>query len=359
MKIADLYAEVGFKFDTIKLHEVARLIGDLNIASIIGATSIAALGGTIAALIAQMKSVSDYSAKLLNVSQSTGINPTTIQQLDTYFQEYGAGAGSATAALQKLNDLRTKALMGDPGASSAFTFAGILPTTDDLSILDQLRQKMGDGDFLKRWGVLTHQGTENTNELRAAFEKFAITNFGINDDMLRGLHSTNEEWQKQFTLLTMNGDALAINADFTKKWTVFTNDLSVLWKDFITIFEPLLEVLMPVLDWAVRLLDILAKIILLVENLIGKIPFIKFLDNLTSSANGSVKFPDKLSSDNILNSPSNFNIPDQVSRGTNNVTVNMAPITVQSNDPQQFADWYNNHWKDYMIKTSSQFGSQT
>lgn len=234
MKIADLFAEVGFKFDSLKLKEVSKIIGDLNVSSIITATSLTSLGVGIAKV---MEAAGKTSIKMLELKEATGLDPMRLQQLDTYFQEFGANAGDATQALYNLNKMRLNVLQGT-GNPQPFILTGLSPTTETLKLFEQIHERFSDTKFLERWASSFATGAKSLDEMRAAWKDMIANQFGIPTSMLRGLDQSNEKWMSQFKILGLVNHELMANAEVHAQWVLAVNDLNIEVQKLVTNLAP-------------------------------------------------------------------------------------------------------------------------
>lgn len=345
MKIAELFAEVGFKFDSIKLREVGKLLGDLNLASVVGATSLTALGKGIANVMGE---ASKASISLLNLKEATGLDPLRLHQLDVYFQKFGASAGEAQQAIYNLNKLRLEVLQGK-GNPQPFIMTGLSPTTDTLKLLDQIHEKFSDTSFLKNWAGTFAQGAQSLQEMRAAWKDMIANQFGISTNMLRGLDQSNEKWREMAKILALTESEMQANAEVHEKWVLSMNDLNIEIQKVVTNLTPI----------AIEVLKIVDAVVLL-ENkfqvLGGFIERLKIIGTFTKSAamdfnNSILRSRGKL--ERFLR-PLPANSPAaQTLKQTNNITVH-----VNSNTPEEFTKKFDAVFKRYISNADIQFGQQ-
>ncbi len=359
MKIADLWADVGFKFDQVKLRDLNKIIGDLRISSILGATSLGSLA------LGTQKIVSDAtkaSLELAKLKEATGLDPVRIQQVDTYFQSWGASAGEAANALHHLNQVRLEVLSGE-GDPRPFVMTGLVPTTDTLTLLNQIHERFSDTSFLKNWAASFAPGAKSLDEMRAAWKEMIANQFGIPTSMLRGLSASNEEWEKQYKLLALNADEITRAADAHKEWTTNVHNLNVELTKMGANLAPLGTL-------AARVAGSVAKTInnsVGMKNLqqIGGMgnAFFKLMDLGDSIKNKEVagsdnvrsrvmKIMDESGLDHMMRQPQATGVQD------NSVKVTTGPITVHAKDGEDFGDKFHDYLQEQMRK-DIQFGQQT
>jgi len=344
MKIAELFAEVGFKFDSIKLREVTKLLGNLNLSSVVGATSLATLGKGIASIMDQ---ASKASVALLNLREATGLDPLRLHQLDVYFQKFGASAGEAQQAIYNLNKLRLEVLQGR-GDAQPFIMTGLSPTTDTLKLLDQIHEKFSDTSFLKNWAGSFAQGAQSLQEMRAAWKDMIASQFGFTSSMLRGLDQSNEKWKDQLKILGLNLEEVKANAEVHEKWVGAMNDLNLETQKLVTNLTPIAIEVLKIVEATTRWVDN-TKIL---ENLLKRgVTNVKAYGYMAHEVGnkGSQFIKDIIPNLRGMLLPS----VDRQMKQTNNVTVH-----VNANNPEEFVTKFDSVFKKYLSNADIQFGQQ-
>lgn len=360
MKIADLFAEIGFKYDSIKLREVSKLIGDLNIASIIGATSLATLGAGISKL---MTSADQTATTMLNLKEATNLDPTRVQQLDVFFQQFGANAGEAAEALHRLNTLRLQVLQGT-GNAQPFILAGLSPQTETLKLLDQIHEKFKDSRFLEQWAGKFAPAAKSLEEIKASWKEMIANQFGFSSDMLRGLDSSNAEWQKQFNILTMTEEEMRKNAEAHKQWVGAVHDLNIEFQKMVTNLTPIAIDIMKIVDataqWLNKTHGIQDFFTTMGRGIHNGIEGFGTLTNFTKA--GLMNAQSFLTQNAVVNPARLHNELVKDWSGSvdksRTVTVQTGPITVHAKDPEDFVHRFDAVWKRELMK-DIQFGQQT
>jgi len=347
MKIAELFAEVGFKFDSIKLHEVSKILGDLNLASVVGVTSLVTLGKGIQNV---METASKASISLLELKEATGLDPLRLHQLDVYFQQFGADAGEAQRAIYNLNKLRLEVLQGK-GDPQPFIMTGLLPTTDTLKLLDQIHEKFSDDSFLKNWAGSFAQGAKSLQEMRAAWKDMIANQFGIPTSMLRGLDQSNEKWKEQANILGMNLDELKANAEVHETWVRAANDLNLEMQKLTSNLAPIVIQVMKIADAFITWENKTQAIQGFFERLgvIGT-----FIKAGAMDVNNSLQSGRNTAWN--LGTAARETVKERIGafkQQTNNVTVH-----VNSNTPEEFIKKFDQVWKRYIAGSDIQFGQQ-
>ncbi len=347
MKIADLYAAVGFKFDSLKLKEVSKVIGDLNVSSIVAASSLVGLGVAVAKI---MDAAGKTSVAMLNLKEATGLDPLRLQQLDVYFQEFGANAGEAQNALYNLNKLRLSVLQGT-GNPQPFILTGLSPTTETLKLFEQIHDKFSDTQFLEKWAHSFATGAKSLEEMRAAWKDMIANQFGIPTSMLRGLDQSNEKWMSQFKILGLVNKELVANAEVHAQWVLATNNLNVEIQKLVTNLAPVALQVIKIAEAFTQWLNKTNAI----GDFIERLKVIKTygqagLMNIDSAIKNSYNFAAKLGN-GVREGAAEA---QRETRQTNNITLH-----VSSNTPEEFVKRFDAVWKKYISNADIQFGQQT
>lgn len=347
MKIAELFAEVGFKFDSLKLKELSSLISNLNVSSMV---STASLGKLAAEIGKTMEAASKTSIAMLQLKEATGLDPLRLQQLDVYFQQFGAQAGEAQSALYNLNKLRLSVLQGN-GNPQPFILTGLSPTTDTLKLLDQIHERFSDPTFLQNWAKSFATSAKSLEEMRAAWKDMIANQFGIPTSMLRGLDQSNEKWKEQLKILGLIDSDLQKGADLHAAWVMAAHDLSISFQKLSLDLAPIVIALANLLDKTVRLIDTIGT---------KTGAFEKIADVLDVPRTGGQTLKDIIG---LSNAPSRF-IINELNKmrirntGNSGNQTNNINLHINSNTPEEFIKRFDEVWKRYILNADVQFGQQ-
>lgn len=338
MKIADLFAEIGFKFDTIKLREVSKLIGDLNISSIIGATSLVALGEGIKDLITQS---SQASSSLLTLQANTGVNTDFAQQFEKASLALGASKDSADGLINSLSKIKSGLAL--PGGTVPYGLRLMGFTKEDFqgSLEDNIRMI----------SARLSKSRPAANASQAAKEQWqgllsnVAQSFGTSAEQFKVLLNP-ELGNTMHQMLTMSHQDLLTNQEATRQWQVAVQNVN---QEFQNSTIPLLKQITLLLkDFNVG--GGLQNLDRILKNIGDEFEIIhNFLKAGLLNIGSAASYP-------LINQARLGNeLKKDFSAPVTNVKINVAPITIQANDQQEFVKRFDAHFKNYMKLTASQF----
>ncbi len=344
-KIADLYAEVGFKFDSVKLREVSKYIGDLNISSVIAATSLVSLG-------IEMKSLIDQSASLSNnlniLSTTTGVDPQYIQKLEHAAFVLGSSKQAADQWIASLSALQQKLTVAQ-GSQQFFTAAQMLGV-DPVSF----RKIIGNTEQLDQ-AVRKILGKQWSPSDRMSQEQFARTKtwlaglINMPADLLTAVQ--NPDFQKQFDSFTgLSNSEIKQNIESTEKWRSLVDKVNMLFLEMANHYLPMVT---QAVDNFVKAggLKAISDTIQNIENAFERFDIIKNYLKAAAMNVGSAASQPLIASARLHNRLSNAELAphmniSQILAGLKNVftpdgkaktvNVNVAPITITTNNVQEF-----------------------
>lgn len=350
MKIAELFAEVGFKFDTVKLRDVTKAIGDLNISTLVSIGSVVALGNTIKNLV--VDSVQASSA-LTTLSNATGLDTDYIQRFEKFAVTLGSTKEEADSFLSSIGKLQLAISQGR-GDSTPFVLLGINPmgkSKEELATL--INQRLSDENFLRQWAGKFAKDAKGIDEIRAELKRQVGNSLGISDSLLKPLSS--KDFNKELNPLT---------SSFTIKTSEEINNALLAQREFLTVTENLntefqrtADVLLPSITAALRgfkddgglksLIDGLATVgrafeILGITGQYIKVGLMGIEDLKTRGLLGATQLGQHIRGERTAGAQ------------TNHVSV-----TVHSNTPEEFVRRFDPVWKKYVANADLQFGQST
>lgn len=137
MKIADFFAEVSFKWDSLKLKELVGLVGNLNASSIAGVAGLGKLGEVVDDII---KSTDSLTANIQAIHAATGIDQNFLYQLEELSEQFMATKADADAFVQSLSKASVDISRGqNPEAQLAYQLMGV---NSQASLENQIAQIM-------------------------------------------------------------------------------------------------------------------------------------------------------------------------------------------------------------------------
>lgn len=250
MKIADLFAEIGFKFDTMKLKEVGKAIADLNISSIISTGAVGLLGDKIADLITQ---TSEMAKGLQTITATTGIGPQFTQQFENVSQALGSSKQEADSFLVSLSKLQTKIAMGQGGTDlQSFILGGISldkikGTTEDLA-----------KDINRVLSTPIQPGDQASMERRKRLMAMIGEGFQASPSMVKALNDP-EMFTKMLEFETLSAEQIQKSVDANYNWVKVTNDLNISFARLANDLSPILIAMTKLADQGVRWADAMGR----------------------------------------------------------------------------------------------------
>ncbi len=349
MKIAELFAEIGFKFDTIKLREVAKGIGDLNLSSVVSAAAVVKLGDVIKDLVVDSVQASNA---LMTLSNSTGLDTDYIQRFEKFAKALGSTKEEADSFLNTIGKLQVAISQGR-GDASPFVLLGINPLGKSKEeLVSLINQRFSDDNFLKEWAKNYAKNAKSTDEIRAELKRQVGGSLGISDSLSRVFSS--KDLEKELNPNT---------SSFLVKTKEEIQDAIIAQREFITLTENLntefqrtADILLPKITELLQgfrdngglkfLSDSLATIgrafeIIGIGTQYAKTGLME-LGNLGEAG---------------LTSATRFG---QQLRGEGNKTqTNNITLHVTSNTPEEFVKRFDPIWKRHIANADLQFGQQT
>ena len=364
VRIAELFAEVGFKFDSIKLHEVSKLIGDLNISSIIGASSVAALGVAMKDMIDQ---TAQLSSNLKTLEATTGIDNQFAQRFEDAAYALGASKDAAAGFLTTLSGIQTKIMMGQ-GGQAGFQLAqalGVSPV--------QFKQIMGTTEGLAKevarvLSAPIKAGDQAQYERVKRLKALLGSSFGASPEIIKALERP-DFFQEMLKFETLSNAQINESIEATKQWREAVVDVQ-------TEFQVLATKFLPMLTGAVKSfvndgpLKALVDSVKSVGDFFERLEIIKNyakagLMNIASAASqpqiAAARFHNQMvqAANMAPMSPKELAMAIKESFNSDGaakkVTINMAPVTVHANDPQEFVRKFDPVWKKYLMNADLNF----
>jgi len=171
MNIGELFIELGFKADTMKLKEFMHAVGELNMSSIAGAVGL----GSLYEATKKIMEIADKTAmSVFGYTQVTGMSGKQMQQFSNYAKEMGVSAEDAEGSLKNLQMTMFNVKLGR-GSAEPFILTGVNPNEKDpIKTMQQLQ------DFIK-----TH------DTLDPAIHRMLVSEMGISENMLQVLKTSD------------------------------------------------------------------------------------------------------------------------------------------------------------------------
>ena len=234
-KVAEVYAQVDWRFDQVKLRDVAKYIGDLNVSSIISAGSVAALGVGLKDLIDQTAGV----ANNLNIlATTTGVNPQFIQKIEHAAYVLGSSKSAADSWISSLSSLQQKLMMAQ-GDQRFFTAAQMLGV-DPISFQKIIGNTEDLAMAVKKILAAPNDATDrNTYERIQRTKTWLASMVSVSPDLLTAFQ--HPDFDKQYNdFKGLSNSEIQQNITSTEAWREVVDKVNVEFQEMATHTLPIL-----------------------------------------------------------------------------------------------------------------------
>jgi hypothetical protein len=172
MNLMELFIELGFKADTMKLKEFMRAVGDLNMSSIASAVG---LGAMYEATSKIMRIADDAAMSVFGYTQITGESGKEMQQFSAYAEKMGASSQDATGSLKSLQMALLNVQLGR-GNGEPFAIMGIDPykSKNTIDVLEKIQKFVRDPNVEDK------------------FKRLIVSEVGLSESMIQVLKSSQD-----------------------------------------------------------------------------------------------------------------------------------------------------------------------
>ena len=169
--IGELFIELGFKADTLKLQDFMHSVAQLNMTSVMTALGL----GAMYEATSKIMGIADQTAmSIFGFTQVTGLAGKEMQQFSNYMERMGVSAGESQSSIKNLQMALFKIKIGE-GDIKPFALVGIDVMRDDIYTVIQ---KMTD--------------LVNNPKVDAGLKRMLISASGFSENMLIGLKGTRD-----------------------------------------------------------------------------------------------------------------------------------------------------------------------
>ena len=346
-KIADIYGEVTWKFDQVKLRDIAKYIGDLNLASVLSATSLMGLGLEIKNLIDQ---TGQLAISLATIHSTTGIDKTFLQKFENASFELNSTKEAADSLITSFSKM--KAQLNLPGGTVPVGLRMLGFTKADFEGTLEENMKMV-------WTRLS-KSKPPANASQAIKEQWQgllsqlAASFNVTSEQFMAM--SKPEFEAKFNASPyLNESELKDNIDAVTAWKTAVVDLNTDLQKLVTTLTPALTILTKAVDTMVKGSNKVFK------HSFDEYAWQKKPDRFTGILSRPVedylnkdlpRLVSELKKDFSAKLDSSGNVTASPSK---NVTIN-SPVTVIANDIAGIEKWFETHWKKMMTKAANQFG---
>lgn len=168
MKIGELFFGIGLDVDQVKLNDVVKDIGKLNVNSLLAAVGI---GAMVDGLKQIMDVGSNLTEPLYKFNQETGLSGQRMQQWSEYAQKFGASGDMISSSLAGLQKKMAAMKFGDSSLLSG------------IYLLQQAGANINQADLNDPFSFLG-KATEGLQKIKPELRTYVAGLLGLNDQLL-------------------------------------------------------------------------------------------------------------------------------------------------------------------------------
>ena len=234
MKIGELFVELLFKSDNMKLKEFVNTIGELDLKSVSSAFGLSKLYDITKKIMEVGK---EASASFYAFGVATGMSTDSIQKFAKFSEQMGGSTEEAIGFVKNLQMEMTKVKRGE-GDPSSFLLARISPYEEPMKAVEKLHKFLNDpkiADSDKRW---------------------IASKWGLSDAMLVVLKQHEEVWRTQDKINTLNKEQIEAIRQYNIGVTSLKQNWSLLIANISSELAPNLqkfaEVTKTIVEWSFK-----------------------------------------------------------------------------------------------------------
>lgn len=235
MTIGELFIELGFKADTMKLNDFMKSVAQLNMASIASALGL----GVMYEATAKIMNMADAAAmSMFGFGESTGMSARQMQQFSNVSEQLGANAGDAQASLKNLQMAMINVKLGR-GNIEPFILAGIDPTKerDVFSVLEKIQRFVNDPN------------------IDAGIKRMVVAEFGLSESMIQVLKNSGDIREAMAQQRVAADEQVDTMVRFHQINSKLGQEFKLLWVDIGSLIEPIIEAIERLVSLITHLLD--------------------------------------------------------------------------------------------------------
>lgn len=225
MKIGELFMELGFKADTMKLNEFVKSIGELNMSSVLAGSGVAALADMTKKLL---EGTGELARDMRFFGTETGMSAQKMQSWSNLAKQLGMDGDQVASTLKHLQTAVTQTKLGnvDQGLMQAYSLlntygkAGIDLNQDYFTQIEKMRT-----------------GFQNINpDMRRTVANMA----GMNDQMINFLLMSDQDWAKRNSQPVMDDAQIQKMKEMNMEWAKLSQELAIIGNKFATDISPVI-----------------------------------------------------------------------------------------------------------------------
>jgi hypothetical protein len=222
--IGELFIELGFHADTMKLKDFMHAVGELNMKSLATAVGL----GTLYEATTKIMGMADETAmSIWQFSQITGITQKQIQQFVDVVEQMGGSAEDAKGSLDRLKKAMLEVQLGqNDAAAQAFTYMGVrIGEKDPFVILKKA------SEFLKN------------APYDETFKRRMIVQAGISESLIPLLKNITDLTKAMDEQRVAMDNQIATMVRFHQINKKLGQEFGLIWIDAASLIEPVVEII--------------------------------------------------------------------------------------------------------------------
>lgn len=227
MKVAELFAELGFKITgDQKLDDVDRGMGRAEV----NAKKLAIrLGAVSAAMVAMIATSMRAGTALRNFVLTTGLSADELQVWQQRAAANGIAVSTLTEAVKALQTAQTNFALGEPESMGVWAMLGVDPRQDPFKVIESLRRRAG--------------SFKDTGVFRNLLGRVGLEGLL---PLIRSSNSEFEKWSRTFIITKQETEQLTkLNA----QWQILKMSIASTKTQFSAILAPAITLVFKALTW--------------------------------------------------------------------------------------------------------------
>ena len=326
MKIGELFIQLGFEADTMKLKDFVRSIGDLNMSSLLATGAWGEFANLTKSLL---EGTAGLAQEMRFFSTETGISAQRMQSWAQLARQLGVDGDAVAQTLRHLQSSIQQTKLGnvDQGLMQAYSLlniygkAGIDINQDYFTQVENIRK-----------------GLININpEMRRTIVNLA----GMSDQMLNFLLMEEKDWALRDKQPVIKDSDIQRMKDMNMEWVKLTQEMTILGNQFA------IEIAPAIISTTKSVTDLLKEI----KKFVNQDLFKNIMGGLNNIGQIGM-IPGRLEMGLLTGNPKYFqdilNWGKAPAPSTNNATIN---FYIQNDDPQLIVSHIHKTLKDFLSET--------
>jgi len=329
MKIGELFVQLGFEADTMKLKDFVRSIGDLNMSSIIATGAWGEFANITKSLL---EGTAGLAQEMRFFAQETGLSAQRMQSWSQLARQLGLDGDAVAQTLKHLQTSIQQTKLGnvDQGLMQAYSL---------LNIYGKANVDISQDEFTQLENI--RKGLLNINpEMRRSVTQLAQ----FTDQMLNFLTMQEKDWATRDKQPVIRPSDIERMKEMNMEWVKLTQQMTILGNQFAIEISPV------IISTTQALVDLLKEI----RSFVNQDLFKKVMGGLETVGNVGL-IPGRIGMGLLTGNQKYFqdimNWGKTPTAVTNNNNVN---FNIQGDNPREIADQVNKSIKEIMSDTHYQ-----